>query len=65
MPRWMHAPLSLTNSELEMSLNLKHELVTTVGMAIKAFMGRNSITHETTWEEIVQFFPLGARPRRR
>ena len=43
--------------KLEMSLNLKHELVTIVGMAIKAFIGRNSITHETTWEEIVQFFP--------
>ena len=26
-------------------------------MAIKAFMGRTSITHETTWEEIVRLFP--------
>ena len=26
-------------------------------MDIKAFFGHNSITHETTWEEVIQYFP--------
>ena len=50
-------PDRYSEMKLEMSLNLKHELVITVGMAIKAFLERGSITHQTTWEEIMQFFP--------
>ena len=50
-------PDRYSEMKLEMSLNLKHELVTTVGIAIKEFVDKKAITHDTTWEEVIQYFP--------